>query len=317
MNSPLVSVVIPCYNVSAHVQKAVGSILTQTYTNLEIWIIDDASTDDTLSKINGFTDNRIRVIHYEENTRKVGAVNDVLKKVNGDFICFQDSDDWSEPERISLQLEQFDNDCRVGICFTNYRYVGMKKRSAGRIALSDQELRKEFIEFGNNRNFSFDPTVCPTMMISRDAVQRTGGYHPYFAGKVAEDIHWVYRILKDFKGITLDHVLYNYNLREGSFTHLQFSGKNAKYAYSWQLLSKIIYKDIYENIDVLSAENLGLLKELELQSCEEALLYNIQILNEIKFVYENSMSFKLGKSLLMPFTYLKKKMNKLFYKQDV
>jgi glycosyltransferase involved in cell wall biosynthesis len=312
MNSPLVSIVIPCYNVGDYVQRAVESILTQTYTNVEIWIIDDASTDDTLQKIKGFNDNRIRVIQYEENTQKVGAVNDVLKKVNGDFICFQDSDDWSEPHRIALQLEQFDRDSRLGICFTNYRYIGMKKRLRGRIARSDSELKNEFMEFGNNKNVGFDPTVCPTMMISRDALERTGGYHPYFVGKVAEDIHWVYRILKEFRGITVNQVLYNYNVREGSFTQLQFSGKNAKYAYSWQLLQKIIYKDIYENIDALSPENRVLLRDLELQSCEEALLYNVQLLNEIKLAYENSMSFKLGKFLLLPFVFLKKKTNKSF-----
>src|SRR5665647_1346838 len=99
-NSYLVSVIIPCYNVSAYVKKAISSILDQTFTNLEILIIDDASTDDTLAQISSIKDERVRVIEFKVNTHKIGAVNDVLKKVNGDYITFQDADDWSEPTRI-------------------------------------------------------------------------------------------------------------------------------------------------------------------------------------------------------------------------
>ena len=58
-NEPLVSVIIPCYNVSAYVNRAIQSIINQTYTNIEVWIIDDASTDDTLDKIQLFDDPRI------------------------------------------------------------------------------------------------------------------------------------------------------------------------------------------------------------------------------------------------------------------
>src|SRR5690242_675529 len=104
---PLISVIIPCYNVAPFVCRAVQSIIDQTYKNLEIWIIDDASTDDTLQKINSFEDQRITVIVLKENTQKIGAVNEVLQKVNGDYIAFQDSDDWSEPNRIEEQLKEF------------------------------------------------------------------------------------------------------------------------------------------------------------------------------------------------------------------
>lgn len=106
MNSnPLVSIIIPCYNVEAYVEKAINSILNQTYTNLEIWIIDDASTDGTLQKVNAIKDDRIRIISFKENTQKVGAVNEALQKVNGDYIAFQDADDWSEPTRVQQQLK--------------------------------------------------------------------------------------------------------------------------------------------------------------------------------------------------------------------
>ena len=131
-SSPLISVIIPCYNVSPYVERAVTSILSQTYKNLEIWIIDDASTDDTLQKIKSFSDDRIHIVPISKNTQKVGAVNEVLKRVTGDYIAFQDADDWSEPDRLQKQLNEFDKDPQLGICFTNYRYVGRKTFAAGK-----------------------------------------------------------------------------------------------------------------------------------------------------------------------------------------
>jgi glycosyltransferase involved in cell wall biosynthesis len=301
----LISVIIPCHNVSSYVGKAIESILAQSCSNLEIWIIDDASTDDTLEIINSFKDERIRVATFRENTQKVGAVNEVLQKVKGDFIAFQDADDWSEPNRIELQLNEFLKDPNLGICFTNYRYVGNKAFLPKKISLTNEELRNEFLNYTYKRDNGTSPTNCPTMMISRQALEKTKGYSPYFAGRVAEDIQWIYRILKEFKGITIDKILYNYSIREGSFTQTQAKGIKAKYAYSWQLLSKIIHKDIYEGVNVLAPENAELIKKLELEACEDALVENIQLLNHTIEVYEGSKSFRLGKFLLTPWRIFK------------
>lgn len=298
--TPLVSIIIPCYNVSGYVEKAVTSILDQSYTNLEIFIIDDASTDDTLQKIKKFQDPRIKVIAFKENTQKIGAVNEVLKKVNGDFIAFQDADDWSEPERIMIQLKEFRKDRELGICFTNYRYIAKKPFLPKNISITNEELRNEFLNYNLKRECGNFPTVCGTMMISKQALDKTNGYHPFFKGRVGEDIHWVYRTLKNFNGITIDKVLYNYRLRDGSFTQIQSVGLKPKYVYSWQLISKIIYKDIHEGVDVLAPGNNDILKNLELEACEEALKENVRLLNETRKIYEESTSFKMGKILLTP-----------------
>jgi glycosyltransferase involved in cell wall biosynthesis len=301
---PLVSVLIPCYNVSEFVEKAIQSILVQTYTNLEILIIDDASTDDTLSKIKNFSDNRIRVIEFKENTKKIGAVNTVLRDAKGDIICFQDADDWSEPTRIELQVSEFKKNAQLGICFTNHCYVNNKIKIPNRIALNNDELRDEFLLFGYKKNKNLDATICGTMMITRNVLEKTNGYNSYFVGRVGEDIHWIYRILKNFEGVTVNEVLYNYKVREGSLTQIQFAGQNAKAAYSWKLISKIIYKDVFENINMLEPQNLEELNKLELNACEEALIESIQLNNETKNMFMKSSSFRLGYFLLTPYRYL-------------
>ncbi len=305
-SDPLVSVIIPCFNVSAYVESAIKSILTQTYKELEIWIIDDASTDDTLQKVNAIKDHRIKIISFKENTQKIGAVNHVLKLVTGEYIAFQDADDWSEPSRISKEVGEFKNDAELGICFTGYKYAGGKNYSPGRISVTHAELIDEFHHFGQKQNTNLDATVCATMMISKKVLEETGGYHTYFKGRVGEDIYWVYKILKKFKGVGINEALYNYSLRTDSLTGLQFNGKNAKAGYAWQLLEKLIYKDINENIDLLEPEQVEKLKQIELEACEDALLKSIKNGIQIKAAYENSNSFKIGNKILSIFRILKK-----------
>lgn len=302
---PLVSILIPCYNVEAFVEKATNSILQQTYQNLEILIIDDGSSDNTLQIINSFTDDRIKIIAFSENTQKIGAVNETLKIAKGDLIAFQDADDWSEISRIEEQVKAFSKDQELGICFTNCRYVSKRIYYPKEIALTDEALRNEFLNFTHKRVTNLSATICGTMMISRQALESTCGYHPYFAGRAASDVHWVYKILKSFKGVTINTPLYNYYFREGSITSLKSSGKNRKYAYSWHLLARIIYQDIHEGIDVLNAGNNQFLKELELEACEDALVENIKLVDETRQLYENSASFKIGRFLLTPWRLLK------------
>lgn len=306
MKNPLVSVIVPCYNVAAYVGKALESILAQTYTNLEIWIVDDGSTDGTLNVVKGYDDARIIVKAFSQNRQKVGAVNEVLALVNGDYVCFQDADDWSEPSRIEEQVTLMEQETALGICFTGYRFFGNEETSQGHIAITNQQLRKEFLEYEQYpKGKGWLPTLCATMMIRKSVLLQTKGYHTYFAGGVAEDVEWIYRILKSFKGETISKPLYTYNIREGSLSQVQASGTNARYLYSWSLLSKIIYADQHKNIDLLAPENESLLKRLELETCEDALLAAVSALGIQKEIYERSMSYRIGRLILSPWRMFK------------
>jgi glycosyltransferase involved in cell wall biosynthesis len=295
----LVSVIVPCFNVSEYVEQAVLSILNQSYRNLEIWLIDDASSDDTLAKISRFDDDRLRLISYEANTGKIGAVNDILQKVTGDFICFQDADDWSEPGKITRQVMAFHADSELGICFTGYRNPGYSGFDPRHFSTTDDELRNEFLHFGQRKDPDIFPTACATMMIKREVFTMVGGYYSYFKGRVGEDIYWIYRILKHVRGITINEVLYNYRIgRAGSFTDTQFSGGNAKSAYSWKLIEKIIRWNEENSIDLVASGHTDILRDLELEACEEALLAFIVTSRSIIQAYENSTSFKLSRRIM-------------------
>ena len=106
---PLFSVVIPTYNRSNAVVKAVKSVLAQTYTNFEVIVVDDGSTDDTSSKIEQLTKEDARVIYvFQENQERSASRNNGVALAKGAFICFLDSDDIYEPEHLFLLKKTID-----------------------------------------------------------------------------------------------------------------------------------------------------------------------------------------------------------------
>ncbi|PYF99399.1 Glycosyl transferase family 2 [Georgenia satyanarayanai] len=102
----LVSVVMPVYRPDNGILTAVRSVLAQTWTNVEMIVVDDASPpefDDVLAQVAGL-DDRVRVVHLPENGGTYQARNRGLAEARGTFVTFQDADDWSHPRRIERQV---------------------------------------------------------------------------------------------------------------------------------------------------------------------------------------------------------------------
>lgn len=106
-NLPLISILIPVYNVEAFVQEAVLSICNQTYKNIEIIVVDDCSTDGTYNVVAELVkiDSRIKLFKNEKNSKIVKTLNFALEQAKGDFIARMDGDDVSAPERLEKQLD--------------------------------------------------------------------------------------------------------------------------------------------------------------------------------------------------------------------
>ena len=100
---PLISIIIPCYNVEKYIDRCLESVVNQTIgiENLEVLCVNDASTDGTLNKLHSWErryPNEIAVITYEVNQRQGGARNIGMKYANAEYFGFIDADDWIEPE---------------------------------------------------------------------------------------------------------------------------------------------------------------------------------------------------------------------------
>lgn len=125
-DEPLVSVVMPAYNAERTIAEAIRSVLAQTWTNWELVVVDDGSTDGTWNVIASFTDTRIRPIR-QSNTGIGGARNIALDLVRGDFMCMLDSDDVLPPDSIRARAELLMRRPEVDFC-------------DGRVTLKDEHL---------------------------------------------------------------------------------------------------------------------------------------------------------------------------------
>lgn len=107
MTTPLITVLLPCYNAMPYLREALESIIDQTYTNLEILCINDGSTDETGKVLEEYaaSDKRITVIHNETNIKLIRSLNKGIALANGEYIARMDSDDKSTPDRIEKELE--------------------------------------------------------------------------------------------------------------------------------------------------------------------------------------------------------------------
>lgn len=105
MEQPLVTVFIPMYNCEQYISQSLESIINQTYSNLEILIIDDGSTDKTMEIVNSYRDNRIRLIKNKENKGIPYTRNLALLESTGIYMAIMDADDIALPNRIEKQVE--------------------------------------------------------------------------------------------------------------------------------------------------------------------------------------------------------------------
>ncbi len=231
-----VSIVVPIYNVEKYLDKCINSVVNQTYKNIEILLIDDGSTDNSGKIAEKWTkkDDRITVYH-KANGGLSDARNYGIKKANGNYICFIDSDDWVENNYIErLLLKICENDCDISICNPIYDFedsiskVKQKKNSKNNYIMNSEEA---ILQLNNFRYFDMS-AWCKLYKIE------LFNNIKFPKGKYCEDFYIMYKLFdKANKIIYFNEYLYHYIQRKGSITN----SKNLRYDFIYAAYQQMIF----------------------------------------------------------------------------
>ena len=147
MDTPSVSIIIPVYNAEKYVAEAITSAVNQTYSNKEIIVIDDGSTDNSLQIAKGFESQMVKV-YSQQNKGASTTRNNGLNFAKGDYIQFLDADDWLSNNKIEAQINKLA--CApgcIGLCGTIYFNDGANPAKLA--------IKHEWIEEGSNDTVDF------------------------------------------------------------------------------------------------------------------------------------------------------------------
>ncbi len=121
-----VTVLMPTYNVAPWVEEAVQSVLRQTYTDFELLVVDDGSTDNTLERVRSIQDNRIRIAAFPDNVGLAENLNRGLDLIDTELVARMDGDDIAEPDWLETGVHVLDAMPEVGICSFGFQFFGTK-----------------------------------------------------------------------------------------------------------------------------------------------------------------------------------------------
>lgn len=227
-NHPLISLIIPCYNAERSLEKCLDSVTQQSYSHLEIIIVDDGSTDNSSKIYVEFQrrDERIKIFH-QNNSGVSKARNRGVKAATGDYICFVDSDDWVEPDYCA-ELYRLLLDENADISIIEASYEDEKGNVVFHKPISEEKV--------------FDGKQALAILLEDDVIQS----HPwgklyrssFFKNvnfpenlKCFEDYSTLFRVFdKAMKVVRSNKKLYHYIQHEGSLSH-DLSPETAYYFY--------------------------------------------------------------------------------------
>lgn len=210
-DGPLVTIVMSIYNAEKYLCNSLESLLTQTYRNLQIVIVNDGSTDGSKRVINSFDDRRIEFIDRAENMGLTKSLNQGLAVACGDYVARQDAGDISAQMRITEQIAYFQANPQVDVLGTGAELFD--GRGASRTVIYDDHgrtFREQLLDYLN-------PFPHSSLMFKRRALEVLKGYNERFVR--AQDYDVLLRASETFKMASLPKPLVKLRFTSDSLTH--------------------------------------------------------------------------------------------------
>lgn len=198
---PAISVILPFYNAGKYLEEAVRSVLSQTYTDFELLIYDDGSTDGSESIIRQFNDPRIVYRRFETNQGLISMLNTGLLEAKGAFIARMDADDVCSPDRFQKQMDFMNQHPDHGVCGTQIKVIGTDE--VIRRPVEDDDLRWWI--------FRGSPLAHPTVLIRKEILSNHGLTYNREAYLV-EDFDLWWKLSFHTRMANIDEVLLSYRI---------------------------------------------------------------------------------------------------------
>jgi hypothetical protein len=206
--SPLVSVVMAVYNGDRFLRQAIDSILTQSFTDFELIVIDDASTDGTPQILDSYSDSRIVRLTNRQNIGQTRSLNKGLAVSRGAFIARHDADDISHPNRLQEQVAYMMANPALGLLGTDYHIIDENGQilETNILPVTNDELNTRLLE-GN--------IFCHgSVIMKKEMVDKVGGYHEGF--RVTQDFDLWLRLAEHGEIANLARPLYQFRFDSNS-----------------------------------------------------------------------------------------------------
>lgn len=313
-NKALVSIIVPVYNVERYVGRCLESLIHQSYTNLEIIVVNDGSTDNSLSVCEKYAkkDNRIKVV-TQNNRGLSGARNIGLRNCTGEFVTFVDSDDWIHCNMVEyLYHALLRYNTEISLCAS--LRVSEEQISDKKYEEIDGLVytRDEFMQLFLNGTF----TACWSRLFRRDVL--SGFEFP--EGLNCEDYIYMYEAIRRTNSVVgFSLPLYYYYVRENSIVNESFSLKKFDQYYSAKKLYELvkIHTPEYTELSVtrLAGAIISLLSSSRLHigyEDKEVELTSFLRKNHQLFVFNSQLYYK--QRIVLFFYMLPKKLSKLLLK---
>ncbi|WP_282073730.1 glycosyltransferase family 2 protein [Polaribacter atrinae] len=276
LNSPKVSIVIPCYNYKDYIEETVSSILNQNFKDFEVIIVDDGSNSETKDVLRKINNSKVTILE-QENSGASNARNNGVKKALGQYILTLDSDDTFHFTFLEKAVAILDNDKAV-TAVSSHCNIFIEK---------DTIIDTHTPKGGGLENFLFDNNSTSFALIRKSFWEKIGGYDEKMTNGFEDWEFWISFTRNGGYIHMIPELLFNYRYKKKSLNvDSKENHREANLAYIYKKHSDIYKLHFLELVDFLS----------ELAARNKR--------NEIK--YKTSIDFKIGNIFLFPFRYFKR-----------
>ena len=273
LDTPLVTIAIPCYNHAVFVQDSIRSVINQTYKNIELIIIDDGSTDQSVNKIKEMLiecEQRFTRFEFRDRPNKglCNTLNEALEWAQGDYFCVIASDDQMLPEKTSLQISSFKSDTvgvfgGVNIINNKNQILSSRVREYSETGFEDILLNKHDLP-------------ASSQMFKTEILRQVGGYNPNVK---VEDWDLLLRMSKlNKKMVYIPQLLINYRKHDSNIS----SDNTFMYTEMIKILDQYVDEPKYAQALYIVKKRL-LVNPMKKISKLKAFFLKIKILLEYKF----------------------------------